>query len=480
MINKEFFIDNEYSILPFNFERINHDSLLIVNPVGEFTYINDNDLKSFVAGELATNTPLYQVLKQKHFLMSPDDTHTVRCLSSKFRHRKSYLKNGPGLHIFVLTLRCGNSCEYCQASRKPIYSTLYDMTQETAMKAVDRVFESPNKNITIEFQGGEPLLAFDLIKIVVKYTKEKNITHNKNIIFVIATSLQHITHEMLNFIKDHSIHISTSLDGPEFLHNKNRPSTCGNSYKKTIEGINKVRATLGSEYVAAMTTITKDSLSHHKEIIDEYVKHGFHSIFLRPLNMYGFAVIKERKVSYTANEYHDFYCKSLQYILDINNDGYYLDEVTASLALNNMLTGKAIGYVDLRSPCGDGTGVLVYHYNGYVYPSDEARMLYDMGDNKFCLGDVDTPYINLISSNPMSEILMNGVAESLTACAYCAYLPYCGANPIQNYSRTGDLYGHRAKNDFCKKQKPLYQHLFSILEKNKSIFSSWISKGDPQ
>ena len=42
-------------------------------------------------------------------------------------------------------------------------------------------------------------------------------------------------------------------------------------------------------------------------------------------------------------------------------------------------------------PCGDGTGVLVYHYNSYVYPSDEARMLYDMGDNKFCLGSVEAP-----------------------------------------------------------------------------------------
>lgn len=195
------------------------------------------------------------------------------------------------------------------------------MSQEAARHAVDWVFESPNQHITIEFQGGEPLLAFDLIKSVVDYTREKNHFHGKNIVFVIATSLQCITDEMLDFIKINEIQISTSLDGPEWLHNKNRPSTCGNSYQSTLAGIRKVRDAIGDDAIAAMTTITKDSLPFYEEIVDEYVKHDFHSIFLRPLNMYGFAVKKESKVSYTSNEYFEFYKKSLKYIIDINKSG---------------------------------------------------------------------------------------------------------------------------------------------------------------
>ncbi len=475
--NKECFTDKNYSLLPFNFERLNNDDTLIVNMVGEYSFVKYSELQDLVAGKLPTDTALYNELKRKSFLSGSEDSYALRSLSAKYRQRKSFLGGGPGLHIFVVTLRCGNSCEYCQASRKSIISSQYDMSQESARHAVDRVFESPNKYITIEFQGGEPLLAFDVIKSVVDYTHEKNHSHGKSIVFVIATSLQCTTDEMLDFIKINKIQISTSLDGPEWLHNKNRPSTCGNSYQSTLAGIRKVRDAIDDDAIAAMTTITKDSLPFHEEIVDEYVKHGFHSIFLRPLNMYGFAVKKESKVSYTSIEYFEFYKKSRKYISDINNSGYYLDEVTASLALNNMLTGRAVGYVDLRSPCGDGTGVLVYHYNGYVYPSDEARMLYDMGDNKFCLGSVDTPYVELISSDVMAGILLSGVAESLPACAYCAYLPYCGSNPIQNYSRTGDMCGHRAKNDFCNKQKPLYRHLFSLLEENKGVFTSWTTKG---
>lgn len=475
--NKVNFADNDYSLLPFNFERLNAKDVLIVNVVGEYSFISHEDLLDLVTGELPTDSQLYQELKRKSFVAGTEDSYALRCLSAKYKQRKSFLSGGPGLHIFVVTLRCGNSCEYCQASRKAVTSSQFDMTHETAKNAVDRVFESPNRHITIEFQGGEPLLAFDLIRFIVGYAHEKNRIHNKSLVFVIATSLQYITDEMLDFINLNAIQISTSLDGPEWLHNQNRPSTCGNSYQSTIAGIQKVRDAIGDESIAAMTTITKNSLLHYKEIINEYVKLGFHSIFLRPLNMYGFAVKKESKVGYSTTEYFEFYQKSLQYIIDINKAGYYLDEVTASLALNNMLTGRATGYVDLRSPSGDGTGVLVYHYNGCVYPSDEARMLYDMGDNKFCLGSVETHYLDLISSDVMSEILLNGVAESLPGCAYCAYLPYCGANPIQNYSRTGDICGHRAKNDFCNKQKSLYQHLFTLLESNKAVFTSWITKG---
>jgi hypothetical protein len=37
-------------------------------------------------------------------------------------------------------------------------------------------------------------------------------------------------------------------------------------------------------------TTTQLSLQHPKEIIDEYVRQSFHTIFLRPISPYGFAV----------------------------------------------------------------------------------------------------------------------------------------------------------------------------------------------
>ena len=45
----------------------------------------------------------------------------------------------------------------------------FDMDKETAKKVVEFIFQSPSKQITIEFQGGEPLLNFEIVKFVVDF-----------------------------------------------------------------------------------------------------------------------------------------------------------------------------------------------------------------------------------------------------------------------------------------------------------------------
>ena len=69
-----------------------------------------------------------------------------------------------------------------------------------------------------------------------------------------------------------------------------------------------------------------------------------------------------------------------------------------------ILTDVPIGYVDLRSPAGIGLGALVYNYDGKVFASDEGRMLAEMGDRTFELGDLATDdYRSLILSDKLIE-----------------------------------------------------------------------------
>jgi sulfatase maturation enzyme AslB (radical SAM superfamily) len=48
-----------------------------------------------------------------------------------------------------------------------------DMSKETAKKVVDTIFYTSNPSITIEFQGGEPLVNWDVIKFIVEYAEKK-------------------------------------------------------------------------------------------------------------------------------------------------------------------------------------------------------------------------------------------------------------------------------------------------------------------
>ena len=56
-----------------------------------------------------------------------------------------------------------NTMFYCHVSRQSPDKDKFDMKYDTIDKANINVFKSPSKNLTIEFQGGEPLLAFDNI-----------------------------------------------------------------------------------------------------------------------------------------------------------------------------------------------------------------------------------------------------------------------------------------------------------------------------
>ncbi len=63
---------------------------------------------------------------------------------------------GPALHIFVVSLRCHHTCNYCQVSRQETSATAFDMESVHAEQAVERLFEWPSQELTIEFQGVNP------------------------------------------------------------------------------------------------------------------------------------------------------------------------------------------------------------------------------------------------------------------------------------------------------------------------------------
>src|SRR5438034_196372 len=155
------------------------------------------------------------------------------------------------------TLRCEHSCPYCQVSRQSTDRSRFDMSEETAMRALDIAFASPAARIKIEFQGGEPLLNFPMIKTIVAAANARN---GKKVDFVIASNLALLDDTVLDFCKANNILLSTSLDGPADLHNKNRPRPGANSHELAVAGIRRAKEILGQDRVGALMTTTEASL----------------------------------------------------------------------------------------------------------------------------------------------------------------------------------------------------------------------------
>ncbi|TRX72792.1 His-Xaa-Ser system radical SAM maturase HxsB [Pseudomonas mangiferae] len=474
--------DATYRLLPFRFMRLDESDrgLLLTAETGEYLFLSEAQLDQLVNRRLPRHTPLYKDLLARHFIYEIDGHDPLPEMAAQYRSRKSFLFGGPALHLFVVTLRCNHTCQYCQVSRAPLGGSGHDLSAEHARHAVDRLFESPSPVLTVEFQGGEPLLAFDRVRQIVEAVQARNSEERRSIRFVISSTLHHLDEQVLDFAQEHDIHFSTSLDGPAFLHDANRPTPERDAHARTLDGIRRVRERLGHEAVSALTTLAARSLEYPEAIIDEYVEQQFDSISLRPLSPYGFAHSSRQRLDYPMARYVAFYKQALAYLITLNGQGIRLSEGYASLLLTHILTPFASGYVDLRSPAGAGIGALVYNYDGGVYPSDEARMLLEMGEAGLRLGSVEQPLETLLRSPVMGLLLSAGIAEGLPGCADCAFVPYCGADPIEHYARQSDPVGHRAFSAFCQKNMALLQHLFRLLrdgdDLTQRVLLSWLAR----
>ena len=346
------------------------------------------------------------------------------------------------------------------------------MTEEVADKAIDLMFQSPSDVLKIEFQGGEPLLNFPLIKYIVERCTAKNVgISNRRLNFVITTNLALIDDEIINFCKVHKVDISTSLDGPQDLHNKNRPRPGDNSYQLAVEGIRRLRRAMGPNCVSALMTTTNRSLKRVKEIIDEYIKLEFRNIFLRSLSPHGFAIKTKAYQKYKTEEWLDFYKEGLLYIIEINKKGFDFVESYAQIVLKKILTFEPTGYVDLMSPAGVGIASVVYNYDGDVYASDESRMLAETGDKKFKLGNVLTDgYDNIFLGETLLDTVEESFSKSMPLCEECAFEEYCGADPVYHYATQGDIVGHKAFSGFCEKNITIFRFLLDLMDKDPEIY----------
>ncbi|HSS77990.1 MAG TPA: His-Xaa-Ser system radical SAM maturase HxsB [Thermoanaerobaculia bacterium] len=467
-----------YHLLPFRFMRWSAGEVLLVNDVGEFIFLESERFKAFVGHRLRLADPIYLDLKVKHFLLDSPSNVPIELLATKYRTKKSFLEGFAKLHLFVVTLRCDHSCHYCQVSRVSTSRSKYDMTRETARRAVDLMFRSPSPALKIEFQGGESLLNFDVIRHVLEYSQERNVLEGRDLEYVVATNLVPLTDEILEFLRAHSILLSTSLDGPELIHNSNRPRKGNDSHAITIRNLARAREALGHDRVSAVMTTTKLSLGHPREIVDEYVRQGFGSIFLRSISPYGYAVRTGEALRYETSEFLSFYKAALQRIIEVNREGRDLVEVYAQILLTKMLTPFPSFYVDLQSPAGAGIGAVAYNYDGEIYASDEARMLAEMGDKTFRLGNVhENTYEDVFGGETVRALAADSVLEALPGCADCAFLPYCGADPIFNHRTQGDVIGHRPTSAFCSKNMGILRHLFGLIREGdpfiKDLFTRW-------
>jgi len=463
--NETFVFDKRYILNNFRMKRFK-DKLLLTTDHGAWIVLDQKEYDSMIRYELSD--PLFKLLEDKGIILTMNNVNNVL---HDYDHRLSFLKQGPSLHIITPTLRCNLRCSYCHSSSKSIDEKGFDMDEETMRKTVDFIFQSSSPVITIELQGGEPLLRKDLLKKIIEYAKEKNKVFKKDLRFSFATNSLLFDDDTIEFIRENKVRVSVSIDGPESLHDKHRKTMSGQgTYRKTIDMIKNLK-TKGID-VGCLLVTTRDSLEQYKEIIDEYVGLGMEMIQLKNLSKLGYADEDWDRISMNEGDFIDYWKKSVDYIIQVNKSKK-LRERNAYYILNKILSVYDAGNLDMRAPCGMLIGQIAYDHNGNIFSCDEGRC-YD----HFNMGNVKTDSYKEVMMKIASRTLISSSMTENYLCDGCVYKPYCGICPVVSYAEQNNVLPILPLHSRCVINKIMFDTVFEKLifdKEAKDIFVNWFN-----
>lgn len=467
-------------IAPFYFSRKNNGNYLITNEFGYYSHLTESEFQDFYLGKI-TWEKLWE-LDAKLFIKN--DTYEDRAVIA-YNKKNRFLAFWPALHILVTTLRCTHKCQYCHAAVAPMTAKELDMTQETAKKVVDTIFYSSSPWLTIEFQGGESLVNWEVIKFVVEYAQMKAYVLHKWVNFVLVSNLSIMDEEKLAWLLDHGVDICTSLDGDKVTHNRQRVWKDGDSFEKVTYWIRRITEENEKRWkiwykVNALATWTKVGLQDFKKIIDSYIDIGLTTIWLRWLNPYWFALAEREKLEFSLKEYAELYRDAMDYILEKNKQWIFFKEMISVVFLNKILNNVDSGFMDVRSPSGAAIGYVAYNYDGKVYTGDDARMLGRMGKDDFLLTPLldsgEETYKAMANSAVTKICVQASTLDWLPWYMDYVYKPYLGVDLVYSFTQNWNLFSNFSKDEKVAIQIVMLDYLFDKLRdpENEKIFRSWL------
>ncbi len=143
-----------------------------------------------------------------------------------------------------VTEQCNLRCEYCSYGKARSWSRCHadvHMSRETALAAVDhflpRCVEAEDP--AISFYGGEPLLAFEVIREVVSHVRSR--PDGERFRFTVDTNATLIDDEVAEFLTREKLNVQVSLDGPREIHDRYRRTKSGaGTWDRVVAGVDRL------------------------------------------------------------------------------------------------------------------------------------------------------------------------------------------------------------------------------------------------
>jgi len=440
-------------LLPLKFHAIEDAKILFTDDCGRAFIANSEFLERYVTNRLTPND--FEFLGSQGMAW-PSGSSLQRVSSVRALASRIHLPSKLNYFLLVPTLRCDLGCRYCQVSRANENATGYDWDESTLELAWRFIKANGDKNIQVEFQGGEPFLRPDLLQEVIRRCEEEFDSCR----FIICTNLSLLNKKIRTLIANPNVLISTSLDGPYTTHKKNR--TISSQTTDVFWGnLKEIIHEFGSSKVSALPTIDYHDPPEHRDLIATYCDFGLHSIYLRPVNYQGFARKRFRDIRQDALGWNEYYSEFVEELIGWNSEATDLvEEYYLSLILRRCLRASEDNHVDLRNPNPYGMDYLVIDYDGRLYPTDESRMMTRSGVVDLSIGDLAGGVYNRSQLELLNANCFNNFDSD---CIHCAFQPACGVDIVDDLSRYGRRDIPRHQTFFCQRQTKAFEMAWKLL-----------------
>jgi len=264
---------------------------------------------------------------------------------------------------------------------------------ESVMRSIINQFASlQTSHVTFEFQGGEPLLALDEMKMFISLTEYEFRSRgiDKTWKYRVATNASCISDEFCNLVHKYNIEVSVSIDGPRDVHNLARVRSDGTgSFDECWAGVERLRKA-GVNIQGAIVSIGRHNWNRASDLVN-FFSHNKLSFKPRPINAFG----RELKTSMGCTQDQWFQAFRELYVL---SKGQGVSNISVNIYEENAYT-PVRDYICLRSPCGAANELLSFNPNGDVHPCDGFK-----SDESMVIGNVLFEEISAILEK---EVVMN-------------------------------------------------------------------------
>ena len=316
-------------------------------------------------------------------------------------------------HIITATIQvtdaCNLACTYCYQINKHHHI----MEPEVGKKFIDMLLNNSNglseyykdkiaDGIILEFIGGEPFLAIDLIDELTDYFIDSMIkTHhpwlNRYRISICSNGTLYFDERVQKYIKKHLNHLSfsISIDGNKELHDACRVFPDGRgSYDIAIKGVKHFTEVLGG-YMGSKMTLAPENIGYTFEAIKSLIESGYEEIHVNCVYEEGWNIEHAKILYHQLKELADYM---------IDND--LTDNIYVAMFEETFFRPKAKD--DLDNWCGGNAKMIAVDYKGDIYPC--IRYM------ESSIGD-DIPPI--IIGNLNTGLLVTEEQRKCTSCLQC-------------------------------------------------------------